>query len=139
MAAIGTLMAIAQDRPDLGHQTTGRDRTGIVIDRPNNQPVLTYDSTNKTITIEGVGNVEFYNVTITDMQNQVTVYQTVINGSCDEIDVSFLSSNIQYRIALEDNDGHVYYYTFNAGAIGSTYFGGRTKIPNTLGSRAQKE
>lgn len=120
MAAIGTLMAIAQDRPDLGHQTTGRDRGGQVIDRLINQPALTYDSKREIIIVQSDGNAVMYLVTFTNVQSNVEVYTAVIGGTYDEIDVSMLPSNVLYDITLDDCNGHIYHYTFNGEALGTS-------------------
>ncbi len=103
------LTAMAQNRPDLTHQTGGGDRTifNIVIDKPT----LTFDQANHEITVQG-NNSEFYAVSVSPQDSEAPIYEAVIDGEYDVIDVSTLTSG-NYMIALTSSHGNIYTWTFN--------------------------
>ena len=103
------LAAMAQDRPDLTHQSTGRDRVGFKID----EPTLIYDSEMNQIAVYGCGS-EYYDVIITSATTQQVVYMTVIDGHYDIIDASVMTSGI-YTLELTSSRGNVYQWMFDQG------------------------
>ena len=103
------LFAMAQDRPDLTHQSTGRDRLGFKIDEPD----LIYDSGTNLITVIGCGS-EYYDVVITSATTQQVVYMTVIDGHYDIIDASFMA-NGAYIVELTSSRGNLYQWFFDQG------------------------
>lgn len=110
------LTAMAQNRPDLTHQTGGGDRTifNIVVDKP----ALSFDRNNHEITVQG-NNSEFYAVSVTLEDSQALIFETVIDGEYDVIDVSMLTSG-NYVIALTSSHGNIYTWNFNQ-ASGLTF------------------
>ena len=105
------ITAMAQNRPDMTHQSTGRDRMGskIYVD----QPVLVYDNTSNQIAVYG-SESEYYHVTITLVSTQDVVFTATINGDYDIIDASIMSSGT-YNIALTSSHGNTYRWTFDHG------------------------
>ena len=91
------LTAMAQDRPDMTHQTTGRDR--VEFKSYADQPNLVYDSETNQIAVYG-NESEFYDVNITSLATQQIVFIAVINGQYDIIDVNSILSNIDPELAL---------------------------------------
>ena len=108
------LTAMAQDRPDITHQSTGRDRGGIVLfaDRPN----LVFDAEENQIEVYG-NESDYYNVSIT--KAGLVVYTAMIDGNYDVIDASILS-NGTYAIALTSSHGNTYQWTFDQDLQGSS-------------------
>ena len=103
------LTAMAQNRPDLTHQTGGGDRTifNIVIDKPT----LSFVQANHEITVQG-NNSEFYAVSVSLQDSEAPICETVIDGEYDVIDVSMLTSG-NYVIALTSSHGNIYTWNFN--------------------------
>ena len=116
LAAICGLTAMAQNRPDIAHQNTGRDRIefGFYAD----QPTLVYDDVNNEIAVYG-NESEFYDVIIMSASSQQVVLVTVIDGTYDIIDASIMSSGT-YTIELTSSHGNIYRWTFNQGLEGLT-------------------
>ena len=116
LAAICGLTAMAQNRPDIAHQNTGRDRIefGFYAD----QPTLVYDDVNNEIAVYG-NESEFYDVIIMSASSQQVVLVTVIDGTYDIIDASIMS-NGTYTIELTSSHGNIYRWTFNQGLEGLT-------------------
>ena len=116
LAAICGLTAMAQNRPDIAHQNTGRDRIefGFYAD----QPTLVYDDVNNEIAVYG-NESEFYDVIIMSASSQQVVLVTVIDGTYDIIDASIMSSGA-YTIELTSSHGNIYRWTFNQGLDGLT-------------------
>jgi len=109
------LAAMAQDRPDLTHQSTGRDRLGYKLD----QPTLVYDSEANQIVVYGCGS-EYYDVMITSASTQQVVYVTIIDGHYDIIDASIMSSGV-YTLELTSSRGNKYQWVFDQGLDQSIY------------------
>ena len=116
LAAICGLTAMAQNRPDIAHQNTGRDRIefGFYAD----QPTLVYDDVTNEIAVYG-NESEFYDVIIMSASSQQVVLVTVIDGTYDIIDASIMSSGA-YTIELTSSHGNIYRWTFNQGLEGLT-------------------
>lgn len=114
LAAICGLTAMAQNRPDIAHQNTGRDRIefGFYAD----QPTLVYDDVTNEIAVYG-NESEFYDVIIMSASSQQVVLVTVIDGTYDIIDASIMSSGA-YTIELTSSHGNIYRWTFNQGLEG---------------------
>lgn len=103
------LTAMAQDRPDMTHQSTGRDRMGYKFDKPT----LVFDNALNQIAVYGCAS-EYYDVTITSQLSQQVIYMTVINGIYDIIDTSIMPSGA-YIITLTSQRGNIYKWTFDQG------------------------
>ena len=112
------LTAMAQDRPDMTHQTTGRDR--VEFKSYADQPNLVYDSETNQIAVYG-NESEFYDVNITSLATQQIVFIAVINGQYDIIDAAIMS-NGSYQITLVSSHGNVYQWTFDHG-LGTPFNG----------------
>ena len=110
------LTAMAQDRPDMTHQSTGRDRGGIVLFA--DRPTLVFNSEENQIEVYG-NESDYYNVTIT--RASLVVYTATIDGNYDVIDVSNMSNGI-YVIALTSSRGNTYQWTFNQDLHGNNGF-----------------
>ena len=111
------LSAMAQDRPDLTHQTGGGDRN--VFKFVNDQPTLIYDAGAREIQVTGSESA-FYNVEITSQTSTMLILQTVIDGEYDVIDVSMLTAG-SYDITLISSNRNTYSWTFNqSGGLSST-------------------
>jgi len=116
------LAAMAQNRPDLTHQTGGGDR--VIFNIVADKPALTFDQANHEIIVQG-NNSDFYAVTASVMESEAIVMQTTIDGEYDVIDVSMLTAG-NYLIALTSSHGNTYTWTFN-GTSGLNY--GSTTLP----------
>ena len=103
------LSAMAQDRPDMAHQSTGRDRVGFKLD----QPTVTYDEESNEIVVCGAAS-DYYNVSITSTATQQVIYITTIDGTYDIIDASIMPSGA-YVIAFTSQRGNTYKWTFDHG------------------------
>ena len=104
LAVICGLTAVAQNRPDMAHQNTGRDREGFVI---HAIPVITYNDYSQQLSI-ACDNVNFFELTITSMATHEVVYQEIFEGSSATINVSFLENNGVYLIEYLDSEGTTY-------------------------------
>ena len=107
------LTAMAQDRPDITHQTGGGDRIkfGIVYDKPT----LTIDNEAQEIIVEG-SDSEYYIVSITHASTQAVILESVIDGVYDIIDMSMLTSG-SYIISLTSSQWNTYSWTYENGQI----------------------
>ena len=117
------ITAMAQDRPDLTHQTNSddRDRMWLTCDMPS----LVYDETAQVILVEGSESV-YYIATITSQANQMVMLETVIDGEYDTIDVSMLTAGT-YTIALTSSRWNTYTWTFSqALGVSANWATGRT-------------
>lgn len=104
LAVICGMTAMAQNRPDMAHQNTGRDRGGIVI---VNAPVISYDENTQLLTVTR-DNVNYFELTITSVSTQEVELQEVYNGTSAMINVSFLTNNEAYLIEYLGSDGFNY-------------------------------
>ena len=109
------ITAMAQDRPDLTHQTNSDDRDRMWL--TNDMPSLVFDETAQVILVEG-SESDYYIATITSQANQMVMLETVIDGEYDIIDVSMLTAG-NYTIALTSSNWNTYTWTFNQ-ALGVT-------------------
>jgi len=107
------LSAMAQDRPDLTHQTGGGDRN--VFKFVNDQPTLIYDAGAMEIQVTGSESA-FYNVEITSQTSTMLILQTVIDGEYDVIDASMLTTE-GYVVALTSSQGNTFTWIFNNGQL----------------------
>ena len=107
------ITAMAQDRPDISHQTGGGDRIkfGIVYDKPT----LTIDNEAQEIIVEG-SDSEYYIVSITHASTQAVILESVIDGVYDIIDMSMLTSG-SYIISLTSSHWNTYSWTYENGQI----------------------
>jgi len=118
------LAAVAQDRPDITHQTGGGDR--IEFKTTYDKPVLTYDENALEVIVEGRESA-FYTVCVTN-QLKMVVQETVIDGEYDIIDVSQLTSGT-HIIALTSSNGNTYTWTFDHGLTAVDQTSGTTLTP----------
>ena len=107
LIAICSITAMAQNRPDVTHQTTGDDRLKFILD----VPTLTYDEDAQEIIVQG-SQAQYYTVSITATPSQMVVLETVIDGEYDVIDVSMLTAG-SYDITLISSNRNTYSWTFN--------------------------
>jgi len=116
------MTAMAQDRPDITHQTGGgdRDKTPGVFFA---QPTLEYDQETNLITVYGFDTF-YYDVVITMQSTGMIVWQGMIDGVCGIIDASILI-NGTYVIKLIDDGGRYYTWTFDSSMCG-------TRLPNAI-------
>lgn len=133
LATICGLMSMAQDRPDITHQSTGGDRDGFISLSAG--PTLKYNFQYQAITVTGTGLSEYYIAEIRDVNSNETVYCGMLDGEIDVIDASMLMSGAPYIITLKDEYGWIFTYTFENGII--TYNGahctstGKSVLPST--------
>ena len=128
------ITAMAQDRPDLTHQTGGDDRNifKFIMD----VPTLTYDEDAQEIIVQG-SQAEYYTVSITATPSQMVVLETVIDGEYDVIDVSMLTAG-SYDISLTSSNRNIYSWTFNqSGGLSSTKANSKSHniVTNTANDR----
>ena len=69
------------------------------------QPDVYYDDDNAVITIDGGGEVTYYDVEITSMTTWYVVISTQVSGYYDTIDVSSLAAG-DYIITISSPTGH---------------------------------
>ena len=114
------MTAMAQNRPDVTHQSTGDDREKYtpVMD----MPALVYDEDAQEIFVEG-SQSNYYMVSITMQPTQMVVLETMIDGTFDIIDVSSLVAG-NYTITLTSSSWNNYSWTF-------TFDGGLSHIKTT--------
>ena len=127
LAAIVGMTAMAQDRPDVTHQTTGGDRVEITSFSVS-KPDLTYDAEEQEITVHGFA--EYYNVEVTIANDDAVVLSTIVEGDMGVIDASMLLGGV-YDITLINNSLR-YNYVFDGtlGKLTFTNIGGSSK-PNS--------
>lgn len=128
LATIAGMTAMAQDRPDVTHQTTGGDRIDITTVNVS-RPVLTYDAEEQEITVRGFA--DFYIVEVTLANDDALIHSTVVEGDMGVIDASMLVGGV-YDITLINNSLH-FKYAFD-GTIGKLTFmniGGNSLKPNS--------
>ena len=95
----------AHDKIDI-HQT-GQMPTHIEHFIPADQPDVYYDNVYQTITIDGGGEVTYYDVEIASVTTTLTVISTQVNGFYDTIDVSSLPQD-EYVITIYSPEDHTY-------------------------------
>ena len=105
------ITAMAQDRPDLTHQTGGDDRSihKIFVD----MPTVVYDADAEEIIVEG-SQSSYYTATITSQSTQMIEFETIIDGEYDIIDVSMLMPGT-YTLTLTSSNDNSYSWTFSPG------------------------
>lgn len=113
------MTAMAQNRPDMTHQSTGRDRDKVKLYA--DQPELVYDNTTNQIAVYG-NECEYYYVTITSSSTLQVVFTSIISGDYDIIDASIMSSGTYY-LSLLSSHGNNYQWTFNQGLQGTGTYG----------------
>ena len=111
LAAICGMTAMAQDRPDLTHQTGGDDRIdfAFIMDMPS----LVYDGDAQEIIVMG-SQSDYYTVTIMSQSTQMIMLETMVDGEYDIIDVSMLATGT-YIIALTSPRWNTYSWSFTQG------------------------
>jgi len=114
LAVICSLVSMAQDRPDITHQSTGRDR---IETKSLSSPTLTYYSMYRLILVNGNGLSDFYNVMINNAMTNEIVYYAAISGDNDVIEASMLIAGMAYDIILTDENGTTFTYVFDGGDI----------------------
>lgn len=127
--AICGIAAMAQNRPDVTHQSTGDDRNihKFVAD----MPTLSYNEEAREITVQG-SQSDFYTVSIIVQSSQAVVLETVIDGTFDIIDVSMLESS-NYNIALTSSNSNTYSWTFNvAGGFSAIRINDKSSSSSTV-------
>ena len=124
MIAICSMTAMAQDRPDIIHNTGGGDHGGITSFAQ--QPTLVYHEDTNQIEVFGC-RTDNYHVVIMLQPVQIIVWEGTIDGEYDIIDVSSLI-NGTYSIVLTNANGYSYTWTFDGGLSGSRLPGGVEKM-----------
>ena len=114
LITIAGMTAMAQNRPDITHQSTGRDRGGVVFYA--DRPTLVFDNVTNQIEVYG-SDSDYYNVAITSTTNNQVVFTAVIDGNYDIIDANIMSSGA-HVIALTSSHGNTYRWTFDQGLQG---------------------
>ena len=107
------ITAMAQDRPDITHQTGGDDRVKFNI--VNDKPTLDYNNDTQEIIVVG-SDSDYYNVTISESTSHAVILESVIDGVYDIIDVSMLTSG-SYNISLTSSHWNTYTWTFENGQV----------------------
>ena len=123
------IAAMAQDRPDLTHQTGGDDRNihKVFAD----MPTLNYDEVAQEIIVQG-SQSSYYTATIVSQSTQMIEFETVIDGEYDIIDVSMLTTG-SYIITLTSSNENSYAWTFSQGLglMDAKQFGKSTIVNTT--------
>ena len=108
LAVICGMTAMAQNRPDMAHQNTGRDRGGFAF---HAIPIITYNDYLQQLTIVS-NNVDAFELTITSVATHEIKIQESFEGSSATINVSFLDNNGVYLIEFLGSDGTTYMTEF---------------------------
>ena len=114
LAVFCGMTAMAQDRPNITHQSTGGNRGGfaIIVDRPT----LYFDSENRAIQVYGCES-EYYDFTITEKTSQAIMISGRIDGNFDTIDATTLVNGTTYTILFTSANGNCYQWTFDGELI----------------------
>lgn len=102
LALICTVVAGAQGRPNISHQSTGRDRVEFFVQRA---PLITYNDVNQQLTVASFNDVDNFELTITSMATHQVELQEVYEGASATINVSFLNNDGVYLIDYVASDG----------------------------------
>ena len=100
LAVICGLTAMAQNNPDIAHQTTGRDRGGFAL---GSVPIITYHEASQTLTVHGSVLTTYFELTIKTMITQEIKFQEMFEGASATIDVSDLEDGETYQIVFVDS------------------------------------
>lgn len=105
---------MAQDRPNITHQSTGGNRGGFVtiVDRP----ILDFDSENRAIQVYGCES-DYYDFVIMEKTSQAIIISGRIDGNYDTIDATPLVNGTTYTILLTSAHGNCYQWTFDGELI----------------------
>lgn len=103
------LTAMAQDRPDMTHQSTGRDRIDFVT---GSSPIIIYNGNSQTLTVNGNLFVTYFELTIKSMDTQEIVFQEEFEGHTATISVVDLIDGKMYQVEYADNRGTTYMMMF---------------------------
>lgn len=122
LATICSLFSMAQDRPDITHQSTGGDRIEF---KPSSAPTLKYRPQTQEISVTNCQS-DYYIVEINESSTDLLVYSGMVSGYGDVIDASMLLSGVTYTISLKDDNGEKCLYTFENGII--IYIGTITRL-----------
>ena len=117
LAVLCGITAAAQGRPNIGHQSTGRDRIEFQLVE---QPVITYDAISQTMTVTGCFGISNFELTITSMETQQIEFQELFEGSVATFNLAFLIDGALYRIDYVDSRGKTYNTLFEKSSMWST-------------------
>ena len=110
LSIVCCMAAMAQNRPDIAHQTTGEDRYKKQFGY-SERPVVYYDSDRKVIEISG--SEEYYNVFF-NSQTTDFVWVVTAYGPSDEISVMGLLDGV-YTMTVSTPVGTSFVWTFRKG------------------------
>lgn len=117
LAIVCSLTAMAQNRPGMAHQTTGRDRdqfmTSLLI------PSVSLSDNQLTVTdISG-----FWTVWITDEFGSICMSPRSFEGE-NTVDIGFFPSNdVTYTLYISTSAGNTYTWCIEHGFVNMTQFG----------------
>ncbi|MBR4830112.1 MAG: hypothetical protein IKZ92_09985 [Muribaculaceae bacterium] len=86
-------------------RNTGQQDNHFEFPVPADQPDVYYDSDNQQIIIDGLGEVNYYDVEIASVSTWTVVISTQVNGYYDTIDVSSLPMG-EYCITIDSPTGN---------------------------------
>jgi hypothetical protein len=121
LAVLCGITAAAQGRPNISHQSTGRDRTGFALSAP---PLISYDNASQQLTINASKNTAYFELTITSMATQQIEVQELFEGTSAMVNVAMLNDGTSYKINFVDNKGMTYSTMFEKNASWSSLPGG---------------
>ena len=115
LAILGGMSAMAQNNPLSNHTSGGGDHNFNGGSRGFVRAgfMLTYNSTDQLITVNGLQEYVNYTVLIVSMTTQQE-WTDVVTREANVIGVSYLEEG-KYKITLEGSDGTSYTYTLNIG------------------------
>lgn len=117
LAIVCSLTAMAQNRPGMAHQTTGRDRdqfmTSLLI------PSVSLSDNQLSVTdISG-----FWTVWITDEFGSICMSPRSFEGE-NTVDIgSYVSNDVTYVLYILTSAGNTYTWSIESGSITTTQFG----------------
>ena len=103
------MTAMAQDRPDMTHQSTGRDRIEFVF---GSNPIITYSEFSQVLTVNANIFVNHFELTIRSVETYEIVFQDVFEGATAAISVADLTDGKYYQVEYVDSNGLYYVKMF---------------------------
>ena len=118
MAIICSLAAMAQNRPDMAHQTNGGNRRDIKTSL--SMPSVSLSGSDLTVTnISG-----YWTVWITDDSGFTCMSPRSFEGEIESEDIGFYASNdVTYVLYILTSAGNTYTWSIESGSITTTQFG----------------
>lgn len=100
-----SIVCMARNEENLNLHFPGRDHYNVPI--PADMPDVYYNNDMRTLTIDGGGEVNYYDIEIISWTTLNTVISTQVNGYYDTIDVSSLPDG-EYNIIIYSPTGYTF-------------------------------